>query len=75
MKAALIVAEKVRTGISAAPVNIGEAQLTVTTSVGVAEFQPNQDIGFSIKHADDALYAAKRRGRNRVEWTPRPPAI
>ncbi len=38
----------------------------VTTSFGVAEYQANESDHAWIKRADDALYAAKSRGRNRV---------
>ena len=44
----------------------GEA-LKVTVSIGVAEFRGAADsVDALIKRADQALYAAKRRGRNRV---------
>lgn len=41
--------------------------LTVTVSIGIAEAQPGmRDIGDLLKAADQALYIAKRTGRNRV---------
>jgi diguanylate cyclase (GGDEF)-like protein len=64
---ALVAAEKIRAVVADAPLVADGERVTLTVSIGVTEFQPNQDIGFSIKHADDALYAAKRLGRNRVE--------
>ncbi len=39
----------------------------VTVSFGVAEFRITDSEEMLIKRADDALYAAKRNGRNRVE--------
>ncbi|MCL1915523.1 MAG: diguanylate cyclase [Desulfovibrionaceae bacterium] len=66
-KSALIVAEKLRAGVEAVPVDIGTEQITLTASIGVAEFHPGRDVAFSIKIADDALYNAKKSGRNRVE--------
>jgi len=43
-------------------------QLNVTCSFGVSEISKDDSIDDLIKKADDALYKAKRDGRNRVEW-------
>ncbi|HOI82854.1 MAG TPA: GGDEF domain-containing protein, partial [Campylobacterales bacterium] len=40
---------------------------SVTGSFGVACFRDNDSIDTFVKRADEALYAAKRNGRNRVE--------
>lgn len=40
---------------------------TITISCGLAEFKVGDTIDSLIKRADDALYKAKRNGRNRVE--------
>ena len=46
----------------------------VTVSIGVAVQTPNahNERGDLLKQADDALYLAKKRGRNRVEIIPAP---
>lgn len=64
-----MVAERIRQKIEQTPHNIGTGPgLVVTMSFGCATFnpQPYPDGGSLLKAADEALYAAKRAGRNRV---------
>lgn len=62
------VAERIRRNIADHPVLTAPQELAVTASVGVAYTDPlrAQDLRQLVKKADDALYAAKRDGRNRV---------
>ncbi len=63
------VGERIRQNVAAEPFPIGEggAQIKVTASVGVAALEYPDDTAESIlKRADQALYCAKRDGRNRV---------
>lgn len=53
--------EAVRQAVAEASPN-----LPVTISIGVAARQPGEDKAALLLRADDALYAAKRAGRNRV---------
>ncbi|WP_018872676.1 PAS domain-containing protein [Thioalkalivibrio sp. ALJ16] len=46
----------------------------VTISLGVAQCQRGEAIKDWIKRADDAMYAAKREGRNQVQPAPAPDA-
>lgn len=67
------VGEKIRQAVSATPVDLGAAgvSLPLTISVGVAAFHADFDSGETlIARADAALYRAKEGGRNRVGFDP-----
>jgi diguanylate cyclase (GGDEF)-like protein len=65
---ALQVAERVRKRIEVTPAGPGGPPVQVTVSAGVATFpQPFSSLTGLMKAADEALYSAKTRGRNRVE--------
>jgi two-component system cell cycle response regulator len=65
---ALLVGERIRQKIAGEPFLITAAgSITVTVSVGVASLHsPNDTPQALLKRADEALYRAKREGRNRV---------
>ena len=63
----LIVAEKIRTRIESSPFYVRGEELRITSSFGVAKHDPEMEGETLIKKADEALYRAKERGRNRVE--------
>jgi two-component system cell cycle response regulator len=65
---ATMVAERLRRRIASEPFAIqnGARTIEVTISIGIAVLGPNDDAGAIIKRADQALYRAKRDGRNRV---------
>jgi two-component system cell cycle response regulator len=55
--------------LEATPFEVDGAKVRVTVSIGVAEAAPPTDsIGDMMKRADQALYQAKRDGRNRVKY-------
>jgi len=68
LEGACQVAERLRECIAAEPFRANvDAQLTVTASVGVATlYGDQQSLEDLLKRADQALYVAKRGGRNRV---------
>ena len=61
-------AERIRAGIENAVIETaGEAPVRLTVSIGVATVEPDDVlIDAVINRADDALYRAKNRGRNRI---------
>jgi diguanylate cyclase len=58
-------AERIRRAIAETPHNFGEAALQVTLSVGIAEIRSDESPADLVRRADEALYAAKRGGRNK----------
>jgi len=62
------VAERMRQAVAASEMQLNGQVLRCTASFGVAELGANDiTLGGLQKRADDALYRAKRLGRNRVE--------
>lgn len=66
--AAVALAEALRSTMSAAPFEANGASLSISASIGVAAMlQSDREYDDVLRRADAALYAAKARGRNRVE--------
>ena len=61
-------AERIRVAISRTPIPCGQTEIPVTVSIGAVSAAPGdtQD-QHVLSLADNALYSAKRNGRNRVE--------
>lgn len=65
---AMALAERICSSISAEPVNSRSGKIPMTVSLGVAiGYGQGEDAGVLIAAADEALYRAKKAGRNRVE--------
>jgi diguanylate cyclase (GGDEF)-like protein len=65
-----ILAERLCQRLAAAELPVGDRKVSLRTSFGLAELGPvaGADDGAElVRHADEALYAAKRSGRGRVE--------
>lgn len=65
-----IVAERIRAAIANEPLDIplvGSLDLTVTLGVSCASSEGSRNFDELVQEADEALYAAKRDGRNRVQ--------
>jgi two-component system cell cycle response regulator len=64
---AKVAAESLRAAIANAQIAFGDKVIAITISIGVAQFPDDGDtIEELVARADEALYAAKGKGRNRV---------
>lgn len=66
------VAERIRTQFETVPFKVAEGERKVTLSAGCALRHDSESLADILKRADDALYLAKNKGRNRTElagWT------
>ena len=60
-------AERLRERVSALDIPISRSIGRLTVSIGVAQYEPGETIIQTFARADEAMYKAKQRGRNRVE--------
>jgi diguanylate cyclase (GGDEF)-like protein len=62
-------AERIRRSIEAKPIHTDSGEIAITASFGVAMSPESSPLETSelLRQADDALYRAKQRGRNRCE--------
>lgn len=66
-KAAMDLAERLREMIENTPFLVGKNEIGITISLGAAEYNENSpNLETLIARADQALYVAKHKGRNRV---------
>lgn len=63
-------AERIRETIKRVPFDSLPADFRITISVGVTEYQTDEQVQETIERADTALYRAKANGRDRVEYEP-----
>lgn len=61
-----VAAKRVVTGLADSVFEHEGERLRLTVSIGLAEFEVGESLDELIKRSDDALYAAKRAGKNRV---------
>ncbi|WP_455927834.1 diguanylate cyclase [Pseudomonas capeferrum] len=64
---ALAVGETLRAAIEGCPFHFKGEPVTITVSMGMAQFQPGERSDLALKRADEALYRAKAAGRNQVQ--------
>ena len=61
------VAERLRVQVQAEPLQIDQRNMLVTVSIGVTLSTGDESAEAVMQRADEAMYLAKKRGRNRVE--------
>lgn len=67
LEEAVVLAERLRMTIGGETVSLGEIRISATLSIGVTTMRKDDsDAKVMIKRADEALYQAKKAGRNRV---------
>jgi diguanylate cyclase (GGDEF)-like protein len=65
---ALNFAQRFCVEVASAPLQVDALQISVTVSIGITMVKDNDDnYDMALIRADNALYEAKARGRNRVE--------
>lgn len=62
--------EQLRQLIAATPLRVGDIEIMITVSIGLAPQLPGGDVSQAFKAADECLYLAKRSGRNCVTVRP-----
>jgi len=66
LETAIRLAESLRQTVATHPFNTGRENITVNVSLGIAKHQENASHAATFKAADNALYQAKKGGRNQV---------
>jgi diguanylate cyclase (GGDEF)-like protein len=68
LEESFVIAERIRRLVESTPFEIGQAQVNLTLSMGISNFPSHRAKSKEelIKMADQALYDAKRGGRNKV---------
>ncbi len=67
LDAAATVAERLRALVEAQPVAGAKGPIALTVSIGVTLLAPGESQEDALQRADEAMYRAKAKGRNRVE--------
>jgi diguanylate cyclase (GGDEF)-like protein len=61
-------ADRLRTAVASSELMSGSVRVPLRCSIGVACSAPGDDVDALVHKADQALYAAKTRGRDRTAW-------
>jgi len=60
------IVERIRKSINQSPINFEDKQISLSSSFGIASILPGADLKDIITFADQALYKAKKNGRNQT---------
>ena len=63
---AIKIAERIRKTIESTPIIINDDKIRITVSIGVTKIDPKKSFEDIFSVADQALYEAKKAGRNKV---------
>ena len=72
---AMAAAERIRKAIESQAVDVGETSVHITASLGIVAYIPPEEVTIDelLDRADQAMYIAKRSGRNQVHlWKKQP---
>lgn len=65
------VVERIRKSLAESTVAAGDLRVAFTVSVGLAEKQPGEVLETLLRRSDEAVYEAKRQGRNCIVLAPK----
>ena len=66
LEAGAAAAERVRRGLADAVLEHEDLRLRLTVSIGLAEYSAGESLDGLLRRSDEALYEAKRTGKNRI---------
>lgn len=66
LEAGIAAAERVRKGLAEAVLEHEDLRLRLMVSIGLAEYSADESLDGLLRRSDEALYEAKRTGKNRV---------
>lgn len=67
---AVALAERIRCRLASTSISVGTTAVSLTASFGVRQLADDKDVDGMLAASDDALYRAKRSGRNRIVLSP-----
>ena len=67
--------ERLRSGVERLPIVFGGSQVQMTVSIGWTVHRRGEPLESTLARADEALYKAKRQGRNQIAHAPAPATV